>query len=459
MADAASEASEDWALLQQVTEQLDAADTLAATLRALMVPAPAPDDAEACLWTIEPDEAGAPAWLTLAAVLPIAGQPTRLPVGLRHHLPDTAFARMFLAEPGEPVFIVSVADDPRVDVETRELWATLAVKSVLLLTLALRGRVVGMLAVHWSRGVALGPRDLRIYRALSRHAALLLDNRVLVDRLQASLADAHKQQRLLATVLDYVPVGILCIEAGTRRPLLTNRMARIQLAGDPSPVSEPLPIAHMLIPGTDTPLAESDLPGMRAARTGTMQKGDMDLVIAGGPRAHAEVLGAPIVGSDGKVDRVVVVITDVTERKQAVLERARLQDEVIRAQAAALRELSTPLIPISDDILVMPLIGAIDRERGQSILEVALSGARERRARVTILDITGVPAVDAQAAAALTSAARALRLLGVEPVLSGVRPEVAQALVELDVPLAGIVTCGSLQAGIAYAMRRPGKRP
>ena len=167
-----------------------------------------------------------------------------------------------------------------------------------------------------------------------------------------------------------------------------------------------------------------------------------------------ETIGVPVLDADGNVDQVVVVMSDITGRKQAAEERARLQEEVIRAQAAALVERSTPLIPITDDILVMPLIGTIDRERGHGILEVALQGARERRARVTILDITGVPSIDAQAAAVLTSAAQALRLLGVVPVLSGVGPAVADALVSLDVALTGIVTCGSLQDAIQYALRR-----
>ena len=204
----------------------------------------------------------------------------------------------------------------------------------------------------------------------------------------------------------------------------------------------------------DKPVSADELAGVRAALTGERQQRELDLIPPGGSRISVETIGVPVLDADGKIDQVVVVMTDITGRKQAAEERAHLQDEVIKAQAAALVERSTPLIPIMDDVLVMPLIGVIDHDRGQGILDVALQGARDRRARVMILDITGVPSLDTQAAAVLTRTARALRLLGVVPVLSGVRPAVAQALSGLDVPLAGIVTCGSLQAGIEYALRR-----
>ena len=148
------------------------------------------------------------------------------------------------------------------------------------------------------------------------------------------------------------------------------------------------------------------------------------------------------------------VALDVTARKLADEERLRLQEEVIRAQAAALEVLSTPLIPISAEVLVMPLVGAVDRARAERVIEALLQGLTRARARFAIIDITGVGGVDAQTADALLRAARAVRLLGAEVVLTGVRPDVARALVALGTELGGIVTCGSLEGGIAYASRR-----
>src|SRR6185295_2919913 len=104
-------------------------------------------------------------------------------------------------------------------------------------------------------------------------------------------------------------------------------------------------------------------------------------------------------------------------------------------QAAALDELSTPLIPISDDTVIMPLIGNIDSRRAQQVIEALLEGVAETRTQVAILDITGVPVVDTQVANALIGAAQAVKLLGAQVVITGIRPEVAQTLVGLGVDL------------------------
>ena len=136
---------------------------------------------------------------------------------------------------------------------------------------------------------------------------------------------------------------------------------------------------------------------------------------------------------------------DITESVRA--------EELIKSQASALTELSTPLIPISDHVVVMPLIGLMDSQRAAQVLETLLEGVSARRAKVAILDITGVSVVDAHVADALLQAAKAVRLLGAEVVLTGIRPDVALTLVGLGLDLTGIVTKGTLQAGIVHAMQ------
>jgi ABC-type sugar transport system substrate-binding protein/anti-anti-sigma regulatory factor len=143
------------------------------------------------------------------------------------------------------------------------------------------------------------------------------------------------------------------------------------------------------------------------------------------------------------------VLRDAIERGEAL---ARARDEIIRSQEAALRELSTPLIPLSDAVVVMPLIGTVDSKRAQQILETLLQGVATTRATTVILDITGVLVVDTQVANALVRAAQAVKLLGAGVVLTGIRPEVAQTLVGLGIDLRGIVTLGTLQSGVAFAL-------
>jgi rsbT co-antagonist protein RsbR len=143
---------------------------------------------------------------------------------------------------------------------------------------------------------------------------------------------------------------------------------------------------------------------------------------------------------------------DVTRRVETEKEREELLI-VYEQQQSALRELSTPLIPLSDEVLVLPLIGTIETLRAQQILETLLEGVSSRRVRTVIIDITGVLVVDTQVANVLLRAAQATRLLGAETILTGIRPEVAQTLVQLGADLSALVTRSTLQSGITYALR------
>lgn len=139
---------------------------------------------------------------------------------------------------------------------------------------------------------------------------------------------------------------------------------------------------------------------------------------------------------------------DERERQSA---RLREQNETLRRQAEALRELATPIIPLTHDIIALPLVGDIDPERADLILNALLEGVTARRARVAIIDITGVRNLDTFGAGAILRAARAVRLLGATALLTGLRPAIAHTLVQLDVDLSDIHTRGSLQDGIAFA--------
>jgi len=137
----------------------------------------------------------------------------------------------------------------------------------------------------------------------------------------------------------------------------------------------------------------------------------------------------------------------------AALYRREMEEQVLAAQREALRELSTPLIPITDDVVIMPLIGTIDSGRAQLVMETLLNGVAQQQARLVILDITGVPVVDSQVAQALIRAAQAVKLLGARVMLTGIQPQIAQTLVHLGVDLSGIQTQSSLQAGITAALQ------
>lgn len=140
---------------------------------------------------------------------------------------------------------------------------------------------------------------------------------------------------------------------------------------------------------------------------------------------------------------------DITPYKELLAEfertLARLRD--------TMQAMSTPLIPITDRIVVMPLVGQMDPERMSQVMSVALDGVQSTQAEMVILDVTGLKEIDTRVAASLVDTARALLLLGAKTVLTGIRPVVAQTLVALGLDLSGIVTKGTLQSAIAFALQ------
>ncbi|MGQ9628164.1 MAG: cache domain-containing protein [Anaerolineae bacterium] len=144
-------------------------------------------------------------------------------------------------------------------------------------------------------------------------------------------------------------------------------------------------------------------------------------------------------------------------------ERNRLEEVLAASEAQArlletVHALSSPTIPLYEGIVVLPLVGHIDTARAQQIMEELLNGISYHKARVAILDITGVAVVDTKVAQHLLQAAQATRLLGCQVVLVGVRPEVAQTLVELGIDMADVVTCRNLQAGLEYALAKVNRK-
>ena len=141
----------------------------------------------------------------------------------------------------------------------------------------------------------------------------------------------------------------------------------------------------------------------------------------------------------------------VVERRRAEAEQVRLREQVMRAQDELLAELSTPLIPLSNEIVLMPIIGAVDAKRALRMIDALLRGLEETRSPVAIIDITGVAVVDEHVANTLLQSAQAARLLGTNVILTGIRAGVARSLVRLGVELTGVDTRKTLQEGIALA--------
>ena len=150
------------------------------------------------------------------------------------------------------------------------------------------------------------------------------------------------------------------------------------------------------------------------------------------------------------------LIVDLRQTAQQNHEqRAELQARLgmIERQADAIRALTTPVMEIWDDVLVLPVVGALDSARAAEITNHLLAAIAERGARCVIVDVTGVEGVDTTTADALLKVARAAALLGTKCVLTGLGPHVAQTLVAIGADLSEITTLQNLKQGLLHCLR------
>ena len=129
------------------------------------------------------------------------------------------------------------------------------------------------------------------------------------------------------------------------------------------------------------------------------------------------------------------------------------RERVVRQQQEAIRELSTPVLQVREKMLILPIIGMIDSQRARQLTEQLLIAVKESRAKVVIVDVTGVPAVDSKVANHLLQTIDAARLMGAKAIITGLSPDVAQALVSIGVDVARFNAVGNLQGGIEEADR------
>ncbi len=283
------------------------------------------------------------------------------------------------------------------------------------------------------------------------HAVALHDDHGAVDRVCWEVRDVtaevaqERRQSLLQALSDRSPMGIFAKCPDGRYVYANLEFAR-SIGMTPAEV-----------------LGRDDFGLFAPDIAASLRRHDAEIVAAGQPRAREDAgvgpdshrtywsLKFPLLAADGEVTAICGLVHDISQLRDSERERTALQRRVIA-------ELSTPLLPIAEGVLVMPLIGVIDDERARLILEALLEGVAQQRARVVILDVTGVRGVDARAAGALLQAARAARMLGAASIVTGVRPEVASALVEHGAELAGLVTPGSLRSGVEHALARARRR-
>lgn len=285
---------------------------------------------------------------------------------------------------------------------------------------ALRGRIAELEAALARARAEVGPPEPDVYSGCSRH--------------------------VLVAVLDRCPSIIFVKDIEGRYVLMNQRfmdlfgLTREELLGNGDEACFPAEVAAM-VRLKDQSIVDGGVP-LQFEET---------VPINGRDRTFFTIK-FPLFDADEQPLGLCGITTDVTDMKRVEWERDAMREQMLEAQREALRELSTPLVPIADGVLAMPLVGRIDEARAARIMDTLLDGISRQSAHTAILDITGVRSVDAQVADALVGAARAARLLGARVVLSGLRSEVARTLVALGADLGDIATVATLQTAIAHAL-------
>jgi rsbT co-antagonist protein RsbR len=155
----------------------------------------------------------------------------------------------------------------------------------------------------------------------------------------------------------------------------------------------------------------------------------------------------------GFLDIGLIVDVLIAERERVI---AVQQDAIRLLQQAAIRELSTPVLQLRDQLLILPIIGIIDSMRAKQLTDDLLLSIRANRARIVVMDITGVAAVDSKVANHFIQTVAAARLMGANVIITGLSAEIAQTLVALGVDLSSIRTMSDLQGGLEEAERQLG---
>jgi PAS domain S-box-containing protein len=178
---------------------------------------------------------------------------------------------------------------------------------------------------------------------------------------------------------------------------------------------------------------------------GEYDEGEYLRVGKAGQIAYIRATYNPVFDSSGKPVKILKIASDVTDQRRLETEKQK--------QSALIMEMSTPVMQLWDNILLLPVVGLVDSKRVQLIMEAALQKILDYQAKVLILDIQGVPAVDSAVANHLIQITKATRLMGCTSIVTGISPEISQALVNLGIELGDIVTQATLKDGMRTSLK------
>jgi rsbT co-antagonist protein RsbR len=201
------------------------------------------------------------------------------------------------------------------------------------------------------------------------------------------------------------------------------------------------------------------LEGLSRSRAAQGQSaGETSLFVLAFKRPLFAAVQRDLAGQGDRQMAVVWTVSSLIDRmaQWTVTTYQHSREEIIKRQQQDLLELSTPVIKLFEGVLAVPMIGTLDSSRTQVVMETLLQRIVETGSRLAIIDITGVPTVDTLVAQHLLKTVSAIRLMGAECIISGIRPQIAQTIVHLGIELQGIATKASLADALELAMEQQG---
>lgn len=430
--------------LYRISRELNAArnaDEILEVLKSFAVECGA---VEVALQYADVDETGKPVWVEIAAIWRDADAGTALPVGTRIYLPEFPLGSLWLDNPKELLLVSDFDADERLSDEARAALAQLALRAMAVIPLsqAQAGRWVGFIAFSWNVPHEFSEQEMVIYNAFMALAAPAVEN----CRLVANLEQLVEERTALSNAAINSLPGVFYVFDVDGKFLLWNETFKTVSGYTEEELAEKTPLDFF-----DPDERERIAVAVRAV----FEQGEVDIeanfLSKDGTLTPCLFFGARAVLS-GKPCLVGMGI-DITEQRRIEAERERLQQQIIEAQQSALRELSTPIVPVIEGVIVMPMIGGIDSARAREITRALLAGITEHRAKVVILDITGVPFVDSGVADHLNKSLQAARLKGCRTIITGISDAVAETVVDLGINWSQVGTLRDLQSGLLAAIQ------
>ena len=314
--------------------------------------------------------------------------------------------------------------------------------------------VLGVLDVQSDQLNGLTEDDQTLLLGLCGQIAVAIQNAQIVSNIQQLVDERTREVAIFQTLAENATYGLLMTTPGGE-VTYANRANHEIFGYDFDEQREMIGLAITQIFAPET--IEQFEDQMPRVLLGASWQVESNGVRKDGTAFNLLMLSFGILDDNGNPLAIVYINRDVTAQKQLEAERERLNQEMIIARERLISELSAPLIPITSQILVLPLIGAIDSARAQQIMESLLNGIDSFDAEVVIVDVTGVPLMDTGVANHLLQMTDAASLVGARVILVGITPRVAQTIIELGVDLSAITTRSNLQGGVEYALRLQGQ--